>query len=41
VHRELMRSVWLDVTPIIPATPCHQRDYVERYSRSMTAAAKP
>jgi hypothetical protein len=33
VHRELWRSVWLDVTPIMPATACHQRNYVERYSR--------
>ena len=35
VHRELWRSVLLDVTPIISATACHQRNYVERYSRSM------
>ena len=35
VHRELMRSVWLDLTPIIAATACHQRNYVERYSRSI------
>ena len=34
VHREFMRSVWLDLTPIIAATACHQRNYVERYSRS-------
>ena len=33
VHRELMRSVWLDLTPIIAATACHERNYVERYSR--------
>jgi hypothetical protein len=33
VHRELLRSVWLDVTPIISATACYQRNYVERYSR--------
>ena len=33
VHRELMRSVLLDLTSIIPATACHQRNYVERYSR--------
>jgi hypothetical protein len=33
-HCELLRSAWLDVTPIIPAvTACHQRNYVERYSR--------
>ena len=35
VHRELLRSAVLDVTPIIPATACHQRNYVERYSRSI------
>jgi hypothetical protein len=34
VDRALMRSAWLDVTPIIPATACHQRNCVERYSRS-------
>src|SRR5262249_39678748 len=33
VHRELWRSVLLDLTPIIAATACHQRNYVERYSR--------
>ena len=33
VHRELLRSVVLDVTPIISATACHQRNYLERYSR--------
>jgi len=34
VHRELLRSVLLNLTRIIPATTCHQRNYVERYSRS-------
>src|SRR5947208_11710297 len=33
VHRELMRSALRDLAPIIPATACHQRNYVERYSR--------
>ena len=33
VHHELMRSALLDLPPIIPATACHQRNYVERYSR--------
>ncbi len=33
VHRECMRNAVLDLTPIIPATACHQRNYVERYSR--------
>src|SRR5215813_6155067 len=34
VHRELLRSVWLAVTPIISATACLQRNYIERYNRS-------
>src|SRR5712691_7607253 len=34
VHCELLRSVWLDLSPIIAATACNQRNYVERYSRS-------
>ena len=34
VPREFMRRAWLDVTPIIPITVCHQRNYVKRYSRS-------
>jgi hypothetical protein len=38
VHRELMRSAWLDLTPIIPATACNQRNYVERYSRSIQSS---
>ena len=33
VHHELMRSAVLNLTLIIPATACHQRNYVERYSR--------
>ena len=33
VHRELMRKELLDVTTIVPATPCHQRNYVQPYSR--------
>ena len=33
VRRELLRNAWLDFTPIIPATACHQRNYVETYSR--------
>ena len=32
-RRELMRNALLDFTPIIPATACHQRNYVETYSR--------
>src|SRR4029453_17723650 len=35
-HCEFMRNAWLDLTTIVPATPCHQRNYVEPYSRSMT-----
>ena len=33
VPRALLRSVGLDVTPIISATACHQSNDVERYSR--------
>src|SRR5262249_10898567 len=33
VHRELLRIALPDLTPIISATACHQRNYVERYSR--------
>src|SRR5438093_11271269 len=35
VHRELLRNAVLNVTPIIPTTACRQRNYVERYSRSI------
>ena len=34
VHRQLTRNALLDLTTIIPATTCHQRNYVEAYSRS-------
>ena len=40
VPRELMRSALLDLTPIIAATPCNQRNYVERYSRSMVTVSQ-
>jgi hypothetical protein len=40
VHRELMRSAWLDLTLIIPATAYHQRNYVERYSRYKVCKTK-
>ena len=33
VHCELMRNAVLNLTLIIPATACHQRNYAERYSR--------
>jgi hypothetical protein len=33
VHRELLRSALLVLTSIIPTTACHQRKYVEKYSR--------
>ena len=36
VHREFLRSALLDLIPIIPATACHKRNYVERYSRYKT-----
>jgi hypothetical protein len=29
VHREFMRSTLLDLSPIIPATVCYQRNYVQ------------
>src|SRR5262249_21612752 len=41
VHRELLRSALLDLAPIIYATACHQRNYVERYSRSIIKAPMP
>jgi hypothetical protein len=34
VHRELMRKAALNLTIIIPATACHQRNYVVTYNRS-------
>src|SRR5262249_58607996 len=40
VHRELLRSVVLALPPIISATACHQRTYVERYSRSNTRSVQ-
>ena len=36
-HRQLTRNALLDLTTIIPATTCHQRNYVEAYSRSIIA----
>ena len=35
VPHEFMRNAVLNLTLIIPTTACHQRNYVERYSRSM------
>jgi hypothetical protein len=40
VHRAFLRSVVLDSTPIIAATACHQRNYVERYSRSIARVSQ-
>src|SRR5688572_14280192 len=40
VHRELLRSVLLDLTPIISVTACLQRNYVERYSRYIRGSTK-
>jgi hypothetical protein len=37
-HRQLTRNALLDLTTIIPATTCHQRNYVEAYSRSIRLA---
>src|SRR2546426_1836243 len=36
VPHELLRNTVLHLTLIIPTTACHQRNYVERYSRFMT-----
>ena len=33
VRRAFMRNAWLDFTPIIPTTACHQSNYIETYSR--------
>jgi len=41
VHREFLRNAWLDVALRIPATACHQRNYVERYSRSNGIVSSP
>ena len=38
VHRQFMRNAWLDLTTIVPATACHQRNYVEPYSRCRPGA---
>src|SRR5438477_8864757 len=35
VHCQLLRNELLDLTTIVPATDCHQRNYVEAYSRYM------
>ena len=35
VPHALMRNAVLNLPLIIPATTCHQRNYVERYSRSI------
>ena len=36
MHCQLLRNEWLDLTTIIPTTDCHQRNYVEAYSRYTT-----
>ncbi len=36
VLRQLMRNELLDLTPIVSATTCYQRNYVETYSRFTT-----
>src|SRR5262249_14515187 len=40
VPRQLMRNELRDSTSIIPVTACHQRNYVERYSRSKVSIDK-
>ena len=37
VRRELPRNAWLDFTPKVPTTACHQSNYVETYSRYMSS----
>ena len=37
VHREFMRNELFDLTTIVPATACLQRNYVRTYSRFMVA----
>src|SRR5256885_15701708 len=39
-HRELMRKAALNLTLIIPATACHQRNYVERYTAILSLEIK-
>jgi hypothetical protein len=39
VHRELTRNELLDLTPIVPTTACHQKNYVGTYSRFMESAS--
>jgi hypothetical protein len=34
MHRPFMRNELLDLATIVPATACHQRNYIETYSRS-------
>ncbi len=39
VPHELLRNAVLNLALIIPATACHQRNYVERYSRFNVTAS--
>ena len=41
VPRQYMRNEWLDVTTLVPATACHQRNDVETYSRFMAIMIIP
>ena len=41
MHREFLRSAVLDVTRIIPATTCPQRNEGERYSRYIASSNFP
>src|SRR3989442_8855860 len=40
VHRQFMRNELLDLTTIIPATACHQRNDVETFRRYSTSSAQ-
>src|SRR5712692_11314590 len=37
MHRPFMRNELLDLATIVPATACHQRNYIETYSRFSTS----
>ena len=39
-HRQFMRNALRDLTTIVPATACDQRNYVETYSRSISSVIK-
>jgi len=40
VRRAFLRNAWLAFTPMLPATACHQRHYLETDSRSKHSSHK-